>query len=429
MIKLLFSYLLIRKVALMQMNTSLNIRNCIDISRKKLIITVVFLCIGYFIDFYDLTVFHATYVASFRDLFGIHDTLEVQKLFLQMSSVYNFGIVVGAILFGVLGDKFGRARIIRFSIAIYSFAMIASVITKSVLIFMILRFLSGIGLATEFATSSVILSELFTSDKAAKYTALLYICGILGGMMATYLSPVSWRFVYIFGGIAGIIIYIFRNKMIESTLFLELEKNIIKGNLLLLINSWHNVIKLIRLFIINITFSVILSIIFIFPKFMPIKQDLLVLNQHLLAGFFIGNLLSTLLSSYVVRFFKSYKLFLAINTILFILLIPLFTYVTEDYFMLYSILVGFIAGGGPTVWIQIVVKSYGTNQRNTASNILFALGRLCSIVINMLTLYLLKTPENFAINIFYLTSGVGILVLISLLFTKNNYFQEMNYVE
>jgi putative MFS transporter len=414
----------------MQTNTYLGFKHHIhNLSRSKLIITVIFLCIGYFIDFYDLTVFHATYIASFRDLFGIYDNLEVQKLFLQISSVYTFGIVVGAILFGVLGDRFGRVTIIRLSIAIYSFAMIATVMTKSILVFTILRFLSGMGLAIEFATSAVILSELFPSDKNAKYTALLYTCGILGGVSATYLSPISWRLVYLFGGVAGIIIYIFRKKMIESTLFLELEKTIIKGDLFLLINSWQNIIKLFRLFIINITFSMILSIIFILPRFMPIKDDLLVLNQKLLAGFFIGNLLSTLLSSYFVRLFKSYKVFLIINTILFILFIPIFKYVTENYFILYSILIGLLSGGAPTVWIQIVVKSYGTNQRNTAANVLFAMSRVSSIIINMFILYLLRTPENFAINIFYLTILVGILVIISLIFTENNYSKIMNYIE
>jgi MFS family permease len=162
---------------------------------------------------------------------------------------------------------------------------------------------------------------------------------------------------------------------------------------------------------------------------MPIKDDLLVLNQKLLAGFFIGNLLSTLLSSYFVRLFKSYKVFLIINTILFILFIPIFKYVTENYFILYSILIGLLSGGAPTVWIQIVVKSYGTNQRNTAANVLFAMSRVSSIIINMFILYLLRTPENFAINIFYLTILVGILVIISLIFTENNYSKIMNYIE
>jgi putative MFS transporter len=415
----------------MQTGTALNLKNDLttNISDKKLLITVVFLCIGYFIDFYDLTVFHATYVAAFRDLFGIFDTAELQKLFLKMSSCYTLGIVLGAILFGVLGDKFGRLVTIRFSIAIYSFSMIASVMTHSILFFTILRFLSGVGLATEFATSSVILSELFPSNKNAKYMGLLYTCGILGGMTATYLSPISWRFVYVFGGVAGVVIYILRKQMLESTLFLQLEKCIVKGNVFLLFNSWQNIIKISRLFIMNLTFSIILSIIFILPRFMPIKQDLLILNKTLLAGFFIGNLLSTFFASYIVRIFKNYKTYLFMNILFFILFIPLFQYVTEDYFLLYSIALGLLGGGAPTVWMQIVVRSYGTNQRNTAANTLFAIGRLFAIVMNVLIVWWLKAPEKFATNVTYLTFIVGTLVIISLIFTKNSYYKDMKYTE
>jgi hypothetical protein len=217
--------------------------------------------------------------------------------------------------------------------------------------------------------------------------------------------------------------------MLESTLFLELESNISRGNIILLFNSWGKLIKLIRLSLINLTFSVILSIIFIFPRFMHIKQDILVLNKILLSGFFIGNLISAFLSSYIVRLFRNYKVFLFINTTLFILLVPLFQYVTEEYFSLYALSLGLLGGGAPIIWIQIVTRSYGTNQRSTASNTMFAIGRVFAIMMNFLIVWWLQTPDLFIRNVLYFTYIVGFLVIISLIFTKNNYSRDICFTE
>ncbi len=398
-------------------------------NQTKYTFTVILLCIGYFVDFYDLTIFSASYVNTFRDLFHITDTNQIQKLYLYISSIYTLGIFTGAILFGILGDKFGRSIIIRYSILIYSIAMLLSVVSSSVYFFTLLRFISGFGLATEFATSSVLINELFTSHKASIYNSYLYLCGILGGITATYLSGVSWQLMYILGGVIGIIIFFLRKNIYESLVFINIDKNISKGQILQLFNSKDKIIKFIRLLILIIPFNFLIVTMFMFPKFMNIHEDLAYLIKILLFGFFMGNVISTLMCRYIINRFKSHKVFVLINITLFAILIPIYRYIDNSNYFIYALGLGLLGGGLPTTWIQIVVRDYGANLRNTASNTLFAGGRLVGMLFNLLIANWILNFNRFNANIIITCIVIVALVLIAIFFTKNNYNQDMRYVE
>jgi MFS family permease len=398
-------------------------------SQKKYTATVILLCIGYFIDFYDLTIFSASYVNVFRDLFHIYDITEIQKLYLHISSIYTAGIFVGAILFGVLGDKFGRILIIRYSILIYSIAMIASVFSHSIELFTLLRFICGVGLATEFATSSVLINELFVDKKASQFTSFLYFCGVLGGMTATYIGWLSWQVMYLFGGVAGIIIYLLRKNIYESLIYLNMNKQVGKGQLLQLINNFPKLIKFIRLWLLIVPFNFLIVIMFMLPRFMPINDDLAQLVKVLLIGFFIGNLISSIACNYVVNWFKDFRQFLWFHLVLFVLLIPSYVIIAKNYYFLYAIGLGLLGGGPVAVWIQVVVRSYGANIRSTASNSLFAAGRASAIVFNLLIVNWLYSPKIFQAQVIGLTIIVAGLFLLALLFTANNYNTNMEYLE
>ena len=396
---------------------------------NKYTITIILLCLGYFIDFYDLTIFSASYVSVIRESFGIHDTDEIQRLYLFISSIYTVGIFCGAILFGIFGDKLGRITIIRYSILIYSIAMIASVLTTSIPVFTFLRFISGVGLAAEFATSSVLIHELLPLKRASLYNSFLYFCGILGGITATYLGVVSWQMMYLIGGFSGVVLFLLRKKIYESLLFLNLDKKIIRGNFLQLFNSRVKLAKFLRLFILIVPFNFLIVIMFMYPRFMNVNGDLAHLTRDLLTGFFIGNLISTIGCSIIISKFKDYRVFLLINIILFALVMPSYSLINNQYYSLYAISLGLLGGGLPTVWIQVVVKSYGTNIRSTASNTLFAFGRLSGILFNTFIASWILYPETFQIKVTGAVVIIAILVILSIILTKNNYDSNMGFVE
>lgn len=399
------------------------------IGYNKYTLTIILLCIGYYIDFYDLTLFYSSYVSVFRESFHIYNATQIQQLFLRISSFYTAGIFCGAVFFGVIGDKIGRTAMIRYSVLLYSVSMILSVFTTSIPLFTLLRFISGAGLAAEFATSSVLLHELLPTKHASKYTSLLYFCGVLGGMTAVYFGSLSWKLLYLFGGFAGVVIYIARNKIFESHIYTNLHKQVTRGNILQLFNGWSNSFKFIKLLILIIPFNFLISIMFIYPKFMNVTGDLGLLTRQLLTGFFIGNLLSTLLCNLVINKFKDYRTFILFNILLFTIVMPLFWIINDKLFFMYSVALGLLGGGLPTVWVQLVVKSYGTNLRSTATNTLFAFGRVSCIGFNALIGLCLLTPTHFRVNVLIMVIVIVALVLFSLLNIKNNYLTNMEFLE
>jgi MFS family permease len=411
-------------------NCNHNIDDSNDYSKYRF--TLILLCLGYFIDFYDLTIFSASYATLIKDLFHITDIIQIQTTYLLITNYHTAGIVLGGILFGVLGDKFGRISMIRYSILLYSVSTILCIFASSVKMFIVLRFLAGVGLAAEFATSCVLISELLPAKLSSRYTAILYFCGILGGITATYLSGISWQIMFFCGGAAGLILYVLRKKMFESVVFLNLAHNahnVRKGDLLQLFNSYGSIIKFIKLFILIVPFNFLISTMLIYPRFMPLTSTLASSVRILLMGFFIGNLISTLNCNWIVNKFKDFRVFLLINIIIFAMVMPFFWLINDGLFFGYCLILGLLGGGLPTVWIQFVAKSYGTNLRSTAAATLYACGRLSSIVFNVLAGLWLINPQMFIYYCGISTVVISVLVLVTLIKTKNNYAVNMNFLE
>ncbi|MGV3279015.1 MFS transporter [Rickettsiales bacterium LUAb2] len=386
--------------------------------------TLILLCIGYFIDFYDLTIFASSYTKLIPDLFNITNPLNIQITYLNISNFYVAGILFGSLTFGFLGDKFGRSAVIKYSILIYSLATLFSIFASSIYIFTILRFISGFGLATEFATSSVLIAELFSNKLTAKYTSFLYISGVLGGICATFLAIVSWKILFIFGGTFGLIIFGIRKYLIESPIFIKAHTSTninFYRNILTLVFPFNNFITLLKLFLLILPYNLLISIMFIFPNFMHLNGNLSQHIHNLLLYFFIGNIISTFASSYIVNYYKKYSAYLLINISLFIAAMLVFPLISNSLFTFYALILGILGGGLPVVWIQIITKSYNTSIRNTASNALFALGRVSTILFHLIIVAVLQNHINF----YYFSSIIVILVSIfswfSIMFIKETY--------
>ncbi len=78
--------------------------------------------LGYFVDIYDLLLFSIVRVPSLDDL-GVADSFESGLLIIN---VQMLGLMLGGILWGVLGDRLGRTRVLFMSILIYSLGNLAN---------------------------------------------------------------------------------------------------------------------------------------------------------------------------------------------------------------------------------------------------------------------------------------------------------------
>lgn len=376
-------------------------------------ITLLILCLGYFIDFYDLTIMGVSYNELIREQFHITDQIQVQQTYLLISNFQTLGIFIGAILFGIIGDKVGRAKAIRYSILIYSISTIAAVYTTSLPLFIALRTIAYIGLATEFSTSTVLILELFPIRSSAWGMAILYSFGVLGGITATSIGMISWQAMFIGGGIGGIILYIARSHIHESSSYInaKLHNKQKLGSIKLLLCNRENVSKIVLYFFMIIPYFVLITSMFIYPNYIIKTLNIGDATKTLLLGFFIGNILSSLLSGF---FFQHKKIFMLFGLGLFLVLTNIYPHISEKSLMLYSLGLGMIGGGYPIVWAQLVANSFPIHIRSTASNLLFAMGRGSSILFNSLIASWIAVPALFVRNEMIVVFAVSILAFIAI---------------
>ncbi len=110
-------------------------------------IVVIVAALGYFVDIYDLILFGIVRVPSLKGIGVPVDQLLEKGIYLL--NMQMIGMLLGGILWGVMGDKKGRLPVLFFTIALYSVANIANGFVTTLEQYAALRFIAGLGLAGE----------------------------------------------------------------------------------------------------------------------------------------------------------------------------------------------------------------------------------------------------------------------------------------
>ncbi|APC97350.1 MFS transporter [Francisella frigiditurris] len=380
---------------------------------------LVILCLGYFIDFYDLTVISVSYVDLFKEQFLMTNTTEIQQTYYLVSNIQMAGILAGALLFGSLADKFGRITVIKYSILLYSMTTLLSVVATNFEFFLALRFLAYLGLASEFGVSTVLIVEFFPRKFAAWGMSFLYILGVLGGVTATFVGVLSWKLMFVVGGLAGLLIYVFRNSLEESPEFIKLyntAKTGKAGSLITLLKKHSK--SLFMNFLITIPYFFTITVMFAMIKFISAEETFGISVKLFLFGFFIGNIISCIISGFYNQYFRSPNLFFILNLIIFIIAIFSYPYISEKCLLIYGIIIGFIGGGYNITWAQYAATEFPTEVRAIGTNSIYALGRTSSIGFGILFAYFIVDESRFRVGLYSMTVAIFIMVMLIVLFYK-----------
>jgi len=334
-------------------------------------LAVIVSALGFFVDVYDLLLFGIIRKPSLTDL-GLtpNEILTEGELLISIQMV---GLLLGGILWGILGDKKGRLSVLFGSILLYSIANILNGLVTNVSQYAWLRLIAGIGLAGELGAGITLVAELLPKEKRGVGAALVASFGILGAVTAFLLkeSGIPWRYCYFIGGGMGLMLLILRVSVHESKLFVQVKSSSAeRGNFLMFFNDRDRFLKYIRCILIGLPAWYIIGVLVTFsdkfgeafgiPNIDPGKA---IMFQYLAIAF--GDLTVGLLSQRLQSRKKALLIFYGV-TVFFLVLFFLQDHGTATQF--YLICAGLGYGTGFTVvYITMSAEQFGTNLRATAA--------------------------------------------------------------
>lgn len=178
---------------------------------------------GYLVDMYDIFLFSVVRKPSLEALGVIENNLLPQGVYLL--NMQLIGMLMGGLIWGILGDKRGRLSVLFGSIILYSLANIANGFVQTIPQYAILRFLAGVGLAGELGAGITLVAELLPKHLRGYGAMIVSTMGVLGGVLAYFVVDIfTWRISYFVGGGLGILLLLLRLGVFESGLFLKRKK-------------------------------------------------------------------------------------------------------------------------------------------------------------------------------------------------------------
>ena len=402
-------------------------------------ITVIVAALGYFVDIYDLLLFTIVREPSLEGI-GVNRS-DAKAMIAASTKIINWqmlGLLIGGILWGIMGDKKGRLSVLFGSILLYSVANFLTGYVTSVEQYAAARFIAGIGLAGELGAGITLVSELLPKNKRGIGTSLVAGIGLFGAVAAyfTYEATEDWRLCYKIGGVLGIGLLLLRIGVAESGMFKSIRgQEVSRGNLLMFFNNTHRFRKYIFAILIGLpTWYVIGILVNLSNRFAQSMygENSLISGKSIMFAY-VGIALGDISSGLVSQLFKSRKkalyLFYAMTIISVALFFsPLNTNDTTMYVICAAL--GFSTGFW-AIFVTIGAEQFGTNLRATAATTIPNMVRGSLPLINLLFINVLQTNWGWSI----VNSGiaVGIIVMIITLiaayFTEETFSKDLNYIE
>ena len=351
-----------------------------NISKRSQSITILVAALGYFVDIFDLQLFNIVSKTSLKGI-GITDPAMVDHydyaLFLWQMS----GMLVGGLVWGIIGDKFGRRKILFGSILLYSLANIGNAFVTDIYSYQLMRFVAGLGLAGELGAAITLVNEIMHKEKRGYGTMVIVTMGALGAvatgamnsLQLEWMGLAQWQTMYIIGGVLGLSLLALRAGTHESGMFETLKLgNVSRGNFRSLFSNRDRALTYLACIGLGLPVWCCVGLLMKFARdFVKVGSvnaevfDFPTAIAWTYIGLSVGDLLSALFS----QWFRSRKKVILAYLIITVLVVALYlsiSGVTNTVFYLMYFLLG-AATGYWALFVTIASETFGSNIRATVT--------------------------------------------------------------
>jgi Arabinose efflux permease len=393
---------------------------------------VIVAALGYFVDIYDLVIFSIVRIQSFHDIGIPEGDMRIKGeyvLNMQMG-----GLLLGGLLWGLLGDKFGRIKVLFGSILLYSLANIANGFVHNVESYALIRFIAGVGLAGELGAGITLVSESMHRDKRGYGTMVVASVGVLGAVAAYYISELfDWRSAYFVGGGMGLLLLVLRVGTFESKMFKEVVgKPVEKGKLSMLFTDGDRLRRYIYCMLIGLPIWFVVGILVTqapeFGKALNAPATLSAGKGILFT--YLGLSLGDVIAGLLAQLTRSRRLAVLLFQVLIIATSAWYLSsegLTEQRFHWIAFFMG-IAIGYWATFVTIASEQFGTNLRATVTTTAPNFVRGALIPSTLLFEFFVKHTGiiTAAYIMVFLLTGIAVFALSRL---KESFNRDLDFVE
>lgn len=397
---------------------------------------VLVAALGYFVDIYDLLLFAIVRVESLQDL-----GLSPAQITTDGESILSWqmiGLLIGGIIWGIMGDKKGRLSVLFGSIVLYSLANIANGLVQNVEQYKWIRFVAGLGLAGELGAGITLVSELTSKEKRGIATSLVAGIGLMGAVVAFFMKQnFDWRTCYFIGGGLGLMLLILRISVFESGMFHEAKKqDVQRGNLLMFFTNRDRLKRYVLSILIGLPTWFVIGVLVAFSndfarefgieeKIDPGKSIMFAY-----AAISIGDVLIGFVSQWFRSRKKALYLFYGITALFMVLFFTALYDGSPN--ALYWICAGLGFGTGFwAIFVTMGAEQFGTNIRATAATTIPNMVRgLLAVFITPLFQWLRGFESLGYVNGAIVAAVIIMAIaIVSSLLVKETFGKDLNYVE
>ena len=401
-------------------------------------LTVLVAALGYFVDIYDLQLFNLVSKPSLKGI-GITDEAAIKYWDVRLFNVQMIGMLVGGIIWGVMGDLKGRKSILFGSIVLYSIANILNGMVDNTTQYQIVRFFAGLGLAGELGAAITLVAEIMSKEHRGYGTMLIVSVGALGAVAAFFItSHVDWRVSYYIGGGLGLALLLLRFGTFESTMFDSVKtEKVSRGNFLSLFTNRERFIKYLFCILIGVPVWYCIGVLMKFSeqfaegwgidvsgdKGIQIRRTAIMLS-------YIGLCVGDLLSGYLSQVFRSRKKIVIGYLLASATLAVMNVNMKSDSLTLFNVMC-FLLGCATGYWalfVTIASEQFGTNIRATATTTVpnFVRGFVVPLTLGFTALSELSGDIQAAMVVGAISIGLALIATIGI---KETFGKDLNYVE
>lgn len=401
---------------------------------KNVRLLIIIAALGYFVDVYDLILFIIVRQPSLQAL-GYSGAALTEKG-IQLLNLQMLGMLMGGIVWGILGDKKGRLSVLFGTILLYSIANLLNGMITNINQYYALRFIAGFGLAGELGIGITLIAEVMKKEHRGIGTTIVSGIGIAGAVVGFLVADrFDWRMAYYVGGGMGLLLLLLRISVAESGMFAKAKSTAVKrGSFLLFLANKQNFYKYLRCILIGIPVWYTIGLLVTLATELAADLQIVgkVTGSKAVMYHYVGASLGAFLTGFISQKLRSRKKALLLSLFglaIGLAIIFLSRGISNNMFYALLLITG-IPNGYWSVFMASASEQFGTNIRATVTTSAPNFVRGAVVLLSTIFSYL-----NNGLGLGFVAAAVpiGIVVIASAIYatmrTQDTFHKDLDYIE